>query len=198
MNNIIYKQNINNFSREISQIPGGEDIRKCFACGTCTISCPIFEINSDYNPRKIIRMALLGMREELLKSEIIWSCVNCYTCYERCPQNVKFTAVINAIRNLAVKEAKSGKIKIKAPGYFLNDGFLKSVKLHGRVWEPELMLRLWLKLLDIKRIFSFIPLGIEMFKKRKIPFLPSRIKGKKEINRLFKESNKKANSVEKN
>lgn len=188
----------NSFYKEIISLPGGENILKCFACGTCTLSCPVFEIKEKYNPRKIIRMIMLGKREELLSSEIIWSCVSCYTCYERCPQNVKFTSVINAIRNLAVMEAKKGKLKIKTPGYVLNDGFLKSIKLHGRVWEPEIILRLWLKLLDIKRIFSFIPLGLEMFKKRKIPFLPSRIKGKKEINKLFKESNKKENLVEKN
>jgi len=181
-NNITLKVN-NNFCKEIISIPGGENILKCFTCGTCTISCPIFEVNPDYNPRKIIRMALLGMREELLSSNTIWLCVNCYTCYERCPQNVKFTAVINALRNIAVKEKKN----IKAPAYALGDGFLKSIKLHGRVWEPEIMLRLWLKLFDIKRIFSFIPLGIKMFIKGKIPFFPSRIKNK-EIKKLFKEA----------
>ena len=191
MENLVKLSELNNkFAEEIASYPGGENIRKCFACGTCTISCPVFELKEEYNPRKIIRMAALGMKEELLSSDIIWMCVNCYTCYERCPQDVRFTTIIHALRNLAIREAKNKKIKLKAPGYFLTGAFLHPIKLHGRTWEPEIMLRLWLKLKDIKRIFSFIPLGLKMFQKNKVPFLPSRIKGRKEIKRIFKEAKK--------
>jgi len=92
------------FKYEIAQEPGGENIKSCFACGICTASCPIREIDSQYNPRKIIRMVLLGMKERVLKSPFIWLCSNCYACTERCPQGVRFTEVMNAIKNLAVKE----------------------------------------------------------------------------------------------
>jgi len=62
------------------------------------------EIDPNYSPRKIIRMVLLGMREEVLSSDFIWLCTLCYTCYARCPQNVKFTDVMGALRNMAVRE----------------------------------------------------------------------------------------------
>lgn len=74
------------FGEEIASQPGGENIKRCFACGTCSASCPITEIDERYNPRKIIRMALLGMKREVLSSDFIWICSNCYLCYERCPQ----------------------------------------------------------------------------------------------------------------
>ena len=88
------------FKTEVSNEHGGEHIRNCFACGTCTVSYPVFAANDSYNPRKIIRMVLLGMREEVLKSEFIWLCSGCYSCYELCPRDVKITDLMGAIRNI--------------------------------------------------------------------------------------------------
>jgi heterodisulfide reductase subunit C len=62
-------------------------------------------VDKRYDPRKIIRMALLGMQKEVLESDFIWLCSSCYGCQEVCPQNVKFTEVMFAIKNLAVQEA---------------------------------------------------------------------------------------------
>ena len=92
------------FKYEVAEEPGGENIKVCFSCGVCTAGCPVSEIDPNYNPRRIIRMVLLGMREEVLSSDFIWLCTLCYTCYARCPQNVKFTDVMRAIRNIAVRE----------------------------------------------------------------------------------------------
>ncbi|MBA7520610.1 hypothetical protein ES705_12706 [subsurface metagenome] len=49
-------------------------------------------------------MVLLGMKKRVLSSDFIWLCSSCYACTERCPQGVKFTNVMNAIKNLAVKQ----------------------------------------------------------------------------------------------
>jgi heterodisulfide reductase subunit C len=49
-------------------------------------------------------MALLGMKKEVLSSQFIWLCSSCYTCFERCPQNVKIPELMNAIKNIAVRE----------------------------------------------------------------------------------------------
>jgi len=88
----------------IAQEPGGENIKRCFACGTCTAGCPVREVTDRYNPRRIIRMAILGMKKEVLSSQFIWLCSSCYTCFERCPQNVKIPELMNAIKNIAVRE----------------------------------------------------------------------------------------------
>lgn len=92
------------FKYEVAEEPGGENIKVCFACGLCTAGCPVSAIDPEYNPRRIIRMVLLGMRKEVLSSNIIWLCSLCYTCQAHCPQNVNFADVMKALRNMAVRE----------------------------------------------------------------------------------------------
>ncbi len=94
------------FRDEIAGHPGGENIRRCFACGTCAAGCPVTEVDSEYNCRRIIRQILLGMREEVLSSPLIWMCLVCYRCYVRCPQKVNFTDIMRVLRYLAVKEKR--------------------------------------------------------------------------------------------
>jgi len=76
----------------------------CYACGTCTAGCPVHRANEDYDPLRVIRMLVLGLREELLKGNMIWLCSDCYTCQENCPMGVKITDIINHLKNLATGE----------------------------------------------------------------------------------------------
>ena len=92
------------FKYDVANHPGGDNIRLCFACGTCTAGCPVSAVDDEYNPRKIIRQVLLGMRKEVLSSPVIWRCVQCYSCSAKCPQNVKFRDVMKALREMAVAE----------------------------------------------------------------------------------------------
>jgi heterodisulfide reductase subunit C len=101
INNIDF---FSDFTDQVAREPGGEEIRKCFACGTCSAGCPIRRIDGRYNPRKIIRMILLGMKKKVLESDFIWLCSSCYTCQERCPQGVKITDLMTAVRNIASRE----------------------------------------------------------------------------------------------
>ncbi len=94
------------FCDEIASHPGGENIRRCFACGTCAAGCPVTDVDSEYNCRRIIRQILFGMREEVLSSPLIWTCLVCYRCYVRCPQKVNFTDIMRVLRYLAVKEKR--------------------------------------------------------------------------------------------
>lgn len=104
------------FKYEVSEEPGGENIKACFACGVCTGSCPISDIDEEYNPRKIIRMILLGMKKEVLSSNLIWMCALCYNCSFHCPQDVKFANVMEALRNIAVREG------------YVDPSFLKAIE----------------------------------------------------------------------
>lgn len=92
------------FKYDIAAHPGGENIKLCFACGTCTACCPVSAVDPEYNPRKIIRQILLGMKKEVLSSPLIWRCVQCYSCTAKCPQNVKFREVTRALREMAIAE----------------------------------------------------------------------------------------------
>ena len=114
------------FKDEIAAEAGGENIKRCFSCGTCTASCPIREVTDRYNPRRIIRMAILGLKEEVLSSDFIWLCSACYTCHERCPQDVRITDLMNAIKNIAIREG------------YVHPSFKRQVELlseHGRLYE---------------------------------------------------------------
>jgi heterodisulfide reductase subunit C len=92
------------FKFEIAARPGGENIRKCFSCGTCTAGCPVFQVEQRYNPRRIIRMILLGLRERVLSSKTIWLCAQCNTCTAHCPQQVNFSSIMTVLRKMAVAE----------------------------------------------------------------------------------------------
>ncbi len=93
-----------NFRRELAKQPGGEGIMACFTCRTCTASCPITAVNNRFNPMRIIRLALFGLRKEVLGSDFIWLCSSCYACQERCPQGVSITEFMTLLKNMAVKE----------------------------------------------------------------------------------------------
>lgn len=92
------------FKYDVAAHPGGENLKLCFACGTCTAGCPVSEVDPEFNPRKIIRQILLGMREKTLSSLVIWRCAQCYSCTAKCPQNVRFREIIRALREMAVAE----------------------------------------------------------------------------------------------
>ena len=102
-----------NFKYEIARRPGGENIRKCFACGTCTAGCPAFHADNEYNPRRIIRMILLGLRDEVLKSPVIWLCHQCYACSANCPQDVDFSHIMMAVRSIAVEAGYHPKDRLQ-------------------------------------------------------------------------------------
>jgi heterodisulfide reductase subunit C len=116
------------FRDEIAAEAGGEHIRRCFSCSTCTAGCPVAGVTDKYNPRRIIHMALLGMREQVLASDFVWLCSVCYTCYERCPQDVRIPELMNAVRNIAVREGY-------VPHTFKMQ--LQQLRAHGRLYEID-------------------------------------------------------------
>ena len=85
------------FKYEIQKEPGGEGIMHCFACGGCTARCPVREIDDKYNPRKIIRMALLGLKEDVFRSEFVWLCSSHSRCAGLCPQEVTIGMRVQAV-----------------------------------------------------------------------------------------------------
>lgn len=92
------------FKYEISKVHGAEKIMLCFQCGTCTADCPIARFSDSYRPRKLMRMTQLGLKNQVLSSDVIWLCAACFTCVDHCPQDVEIAGVLRTLRNLAVKE----------------------------------------------------------------------------------------------
>jgi heterodisulfide reductase subunit C len=84
---------------------GGNHVRFCYQCGACVGDCPSARFHPGFNPREIMLLALLGALDRLIAPDgIIWRCSNCYTCYERCPQDVRPVDVILALKSLACED----------------------------------------------------------------------------------------------
>jgi len=49
-----------------------------------------------------MRMVLLDMKDEVLKSDDIWKCNQCHACVAHCPQDVRFADIARALREIAI------------------------------------------------------------------------------------------------
>ena len=81
----------------------------CFNCGNCTAICPMSTDDSQF-PRRIIRMAQLGLKEDLLGSKELWLCYNCGECSETCPKQAEPGNLMMAARSYAISNYSPFKI----------------------------------------------------------------------------------------
>jgi len=100
------------FADQVRVIPGGEKLNVCFACGTCVSKCMIQQkVEPEYNPRKLIRMVIMGMQEEAFRNPTTWLCSACDLCYPACPQEVHISGVIGAVKQLALEAGFTSPIE---------------------------------------------------------------------------------------
>ena len=84
---------------------GEQDLMHCLACGTCAAGCPVREIDSKFNPRKIARMVLLGVKDYFKENpEIPYSCNLCGLCQETCPYGLNIGDLCLALREQLVED----------------------------------------------------------------------------------------------
>lgn len=95
------------FKDEVMTEPGGQNLLRCYSCGTCMATCLIRRQDPDYNPRRIMHMAMLGLREQVLGSHLIWLCSACDECHEHCPQDIHISDLFKAFRSIALREGHS-------------------------------------------------------------------------------------------
>jgi heterodisulfide reductase subunit C len=99
------------FRDKLDGIAEGFRHNYCYQCGACVADCPANNYSDTFNPRLIMLKALLGFEDELIGPDSeIWDCTNCYTCSERCPQDVRPVDVIIALKNMCVREGKSPEL----------------------------------------------------------------------------------------
>jgi len=153
------KARTDSFLKEISAIPGGEKIRLCIQCGTCTASCPNAD-RMDHTPSQLIAMTRAGMEKEVLSSNAMWYCLSCYLCTVRCPRGIKPTDIMHAYEGLAVSKGLSNR-RTRTPVMYKT--FNQFVSSHGRLSEFWLMVRFYLSTNPLSPV-GMLPLALNLFK----------------------------------
>ena len=100
----------------------------CYQCAKCTSGCEAHKL-LELEPHKIVALLKRGLIDEMVNSDVIWTCMSCFKCRERCPQKVAPVEILFALKNLAVARGK------QIPGNYtallqsvLSIGLLQDVK----------------------------------------------------------------------
>ena len=89
------------FVRRVRAI-SGQELLACNQCGKCSAGCPV-AFAMDLLPSQVIRLVQLGL-EEALEAESIWTCAACQTCLSRCPRGVDLPRVMEALRQIVLRD----------------------------------------------------------------------------------------------
>lgn len=124
------------FYKVIRSYPGGENVHRCWQCGSCTNSCTVYAQNTDFNPRYWIYLTNLGLKNEILKDkEIIWTCVSCNKCTNICPKDVRPEGVMKALSHWLEEEGHTSKTR----STIFDEEFTEQVLDTGRMEDSRLI-----------------------------------------------------------
>ena len=83
---------------------------KCMRCGKCSGTCPSYD-EMEYHPHQFVYMVEIGDIETLMKSDSVYKCLSCFACVERCPRDVKPGKLIDAARQMVVRQRGADYLK---------------------------------------------------------------------------------------
>ena len=86
----------------IKQISGVNPL-KCMKCGKCSASCPSYN-EMDIKPHQFVSYVQNENIEALTQSKSLWKCLSCFACIERCPRDVKPGKLIDAARQIVLRQ----------------------------------------------------------------------------------------------
>jgi len=177
------KKLVDGFLLQVENIPGGESLKKCIQCGTCTGSCPV-SYTMDITPREIIALFRAKDMETILASRTLWICASCYACTVRCPQGVQVTDLLYALKRLAIEHRIFPR---RFPVYALSQSFVNLTNRYGRSYELGLILAYYLRTKPWQLI-GLIPLFIKLLTRGRISLFPKKIKNSVNFSRILKEA----------
>ena len=93
---------MSNQVERIKEISGVNPL-KCMKCGKCSASCPSYN-EMDIKPHQFVSYVQNGDIEALVNSKSLYKCLSCFACIERCPRDVKPGKLIDAARQLVIRQ----------------------------------------------------------------------------------------------
>jgi len=171
------------FLEQARLVPGAERITRCLQCGTCTGSCPV-SYAMDIPPRMLIALFRAGQIEEILRSRTIWICASCYMCTTRCPQGIKITDLLYALKRTAMDTKLYPE---RFPVYHLSRSFVGIVNRYGRNQETLLILRYYLRRNPLG-LLGLLPLSWRLFRAGRVSLWPRKIRGVATIRQILSAS----------
>ncbi len=78
-------------------LPDGGNLNLCLTCGACASGCPATGLEG-MDPRKFLRMAALGLDEEIKSTPWVWMCSMCQRCVYVCPMEINIPQLVYNIR----------------------------------------------------------------------------------------------------
>ena len=91
-----------NCAEQIKEISGVNPL-KCMKCGKCSASCPSYN-EMDIKPHQFVSYVQNGDIAALAESKSLYKCLSCFACIERCPRNVKPGKLIDAARQIVIRQ----------------------------------------------------------------------------------------------
>jgi heterodisulfide reductase subunit C len=158
-----------------------QDPALCYQCGKCSAGCPVREY-AESAPNRVVRFVQLGFYEKAISSPSIWLCAGCQTCSSRCPQGFDLAKFMDALREIAIEN----DVKPSDPDTLeFHKSFLNQIKNFGRSYEIGFLLEYKLK---TQHFFQDLDLAPSTLLKGKLGILPPKVKGKKQIKKIFDKS----------
>jgi heterodisulfide reductase subunit C len=156
----------------------GADAVRCYQCGKCSAGCPM-AAEMPLKPHDIMRLVMRDQRERVLANESVWLCIGCETCTARCPNGCDPAAVMDAARELALREyPDAAPLRIRA----FHRAFLGQIKSNGRLNELGLVVQYKLR---GGSLMQDATAAAGMFTRGKLKARAKPIAGIAEIERIF-------------
>jgi ferredoxin len=89
--------------REI--LPDGGNLDICITCGACASGCPATGLEN-LDPRKFLRMASLGLDDEIMSTPWVWMCTMCQRCIYVCPMKIDIPQLVYHARTSWPRETR--------------------------------------------------------------------------------------------
>jgi Fe-S oxidoreductase len=86
-------------------LPEEGNLNLCLTCGACSSGCPATGLDG-MDPRKFLRMAALGLDEEVTSTDWVWHCTMCQRCIYVCPMKIDIPRLVFFARQSWPRESR--------------------------------------------------------------------------------------------